>query len=75
MAFMGGLDVQGIVDKPGISEEAIRKEVRRCIDTYGPEGHYVLYGASTSAAVMSAYAPGGNLFTVIDEAARYQNLA
>ncbi len=40
MALIGGIDAQ-LIDKPQCDEQAIRKEVRRCIDTYCPAGHFV----------------------------------
>lgn len=40
MALIGGIDAQ-VIDKPDCDEETIRNEVRRCIDTYCPAGHFV----------------------------------
>jgi hypothetical protein len=40
MALMGGIDAQ-IIDKPDADERTIRKEVRRCIDTYCPNGGFL----------------------------------
>ncbi len=40
MLLMGGLDA-GIVDNEFASEEEIRAEVRRAIDTYGPGGRFL----------------------------------
>lgn len=40
MAIMGGIDAQ-VIDMPGIDEDTIRREVRRCIDAYCPQGHFV----------------------------------
>ena len=40
MAIMGGIDA-AVIDKPKTDEEVIRKEVRRCIDTYCPQGYFV----------------------------------
>lgn len=45
MCFEGGWDSLG---KPGTitaTEEDIRQEVRRCIDTYGREGNYIMQAA------------------------------
>lgn len=72
MGFMGGLDLQGVVDVPGVSEEALRSEVRRCIDEYGSKmGSYAVYGCSVSMYDPAAYAPGGKMNVIIDEAVRY----
>lgn len=71
ICFMGGLDIQHVIDAPGITEDEIRTEVRRCIDTYGPAGNYMMYGTSLSLYNPSAYAPGESIGTVIDECARY----
>ena len=38
--MMGGID-QTIVDRMDVTDEEIREEVRRCIDTYAPGGHFL----------------------------------
>jgi hypothetical protein len=40
MAIIGGIDAQ-LIDMPEANEEAIRAEVRRCIDTYCPQGSFI----------------------------------
>lgn len=40
MALMGGIDAQ-VIDKPEADEQVIRGEVRRCIDTYCPQGNFI----------------------------------
>lgn len=40
MAIMGGIDAQ-VIDKPDFDENVIRGEVRRCIDTYCPQGNFI----------------------------------
>ncbi|MDR0915808.1 MAG: hypothetical protein LBN02_01275 [Oscillospiraceae bacterium] len=40
LLLMGGLE-SAIVDNPDASEEEIRAEVRRAIDTYAPGGHFL----------------------------------
>lgn len=40
MALIGGIDAQ-LIDTPDCNEAVIRAEVRRCIDTYCPAGHFV----------------------------------
>lgn len=62
--IMGGLNVQGVIDQENVSDEAIEAEVRRCIDTYGPGGGYMIYGASLNMYNPMQYAPGGRLFKV-----------
>ena len=72
MVFIGGLDIQGVIDMPGCTEEDWRAEVRRCIDTYGVNKKgYIIYGATVSLHDHSAYAPGGKMFSIIDEAVKY----
>lgn len=70
MGICGGLDVQNVVDVEGVSEERIRTEVRRCLDSYSGNP-YMIYGASISVRDLSAYAPGKPLGIVIDEYNRY----
>ena len=69
--IMGGLDVQNVVDITASSEEDIRREVRRCIDEYAPDGGYMIYGASLHMYNPAAYAPGQPLGIVIDECEKY----
>lgn len=69
--IMGGLDVQNIIDIPGTSEEAIRQEVRRCIDEYAQGGGYMIYGASLLMYNPASYAPGQPLGIVMDECEKY----
>jgi hypothetical protein len=71
VGLMGGLDVQGVIDMPDTSEEALRKEVRRCIDTYAEGGGYMVYAASTHMYNPAAYAPDGRLGIIMDECAKY----
>lgn len=40
MAIMGGIDAQ-VIDRPDFDEDVIRGEVRRCISTYWPQGHFI----------------------------------
>lgn len=40
MAIMGGIDAQ-LIDMPKADEAVIRQEVRRCIDTYCPQGYFL----------------------------------
>lgn len=40
MAIMGGIDAQ-VIDRPDFTEDIVRGEVRRCIDTYCPQGHFL----------------------------------
>ena len=68
MVFLGGLDVQGIIDVPGITEEEIRKEVRHCIETYGKEKkNYIVYGALVTLHDPKSFQPGGRIWTIMDE--------
>lgn len=40
MAIMGGIDAQ-LIDTPDFDESVIRREVRRCIDAYYPQGSFI----------------------------------
>jgi len=40
MAIIGGIDA-AIIDMPEVNEMNIRSEVRRCIETYCPQGHFI----------------------------------
>lgn len=40
MAIMGGIDAH-VIDLPDVNEDVVRKEVRRCIDTYCPQGYFI----------------------------------
>jgi hypothetical protein len=40
MLLMGGLE-SGIIDNPDATEEEMRAEVRRAIDTYAPGGNFL----------------------------------
>lgn len=72
MSFMGGLDLQGVIDNPDATEADLRKEVRRCIDTYSDDGRYVVFGVTLSMHDPSAYAPGKKMHILIDEANKYR---
>lgn len=43
ITFCGGFDNQGILDKNGVTEEEVRREVRRTYDLLAPGGSYVAY--------------------------------
>ena len=74
VGISGGLDVQNVVDREGATEEEIRAEVRRCIDTYAKDGGYMIYGASLNMYDPVSYAPGGVLNYVMDECGRYGHM-
>ncbi|MEL4105884.1 uroporphyrinogen decarboxylase family protein [Oscillospiraceae bacterium WX1] len=67
IAIMGGLDIQGVVDYPGVTEEQLRAEVRRCIREYGPMGGYIIFGATVALYMPEAYAPGQKMGIILDE--------
>lgn len=71
VGFMGGLNVQHVIDRAGVEEEEIRAEVRRAIDSYAPGGGYAVFGTSLDLYNPAAYAPDQRLGIVIDECARY----
>ena len=43
ITFCGGFDNQGVFDKPGVTEEEVRAEVRRTYSELAPGGSYVAY--------------------------------
>ena len=71
MAFMGGLDLQGVIDNADATEEDLRAEVRRCMDAYSKGGRYIVFGVTLSMHDPSAYAPGKKMAILIDEAMKY----
>ena len=44
ITVIGGYDTNGIPGMPDASEDEMRKEVKRCIDTYAPYGSYIFSG-------------------------------
>ena len=71
IGMSGGLDVQNVVDQADKGEEDIRKEVRRCIDSYAKDGGYMIYGASIYLYDPASRQPGGRINTVCDECRKY----
>lgn len=43
ITFCGGFDNMNVLDVPGVSPEAVKKEYRRVIDSLAPGGSYVIY--------------------------------
>ncbi len=43
LTFCGGFDNMGVLDVPGVSAEAVKKEYDRVIDSLAPGGSYVIY--------------------------------
>lgn len=69
MGFMGGLDLQGVVDVPEVTEQQLRDEVDRCIREYGKTiGSYVIYGCSVDMYDPEAFKPGHKIGIIIDQA-------
>lgn len=73
VGFMGGLDIQNVIDIDGATEDETRAEVRRCIDTYAAGGGYAVYGTTLDLYNPAAYAPGQKIGFIIDECAKYGN--
>ena len=67
IGIMGGLDVTGVIDNPSATAEQIRSEVRRCLNTYGPNGGYIMYCASTQLRTPGAFDPDGVFGILLDE--------
>lgn len=43
ITFCGGFDNLGVLDVPGVTPEAVKKEYRRVIDSLAPGGSYVIF--------------------------------
>ena len=43
ITFCGGFDNMHVLDVPGVSADAVKKEYRRVIDSLAPGGSYVIY--------------------------------
>lgn len=71
VAFIGGLDIQNVIDRPGATEEELRAEVRRCIDTYAPGGGYAVFGTTLDLYNPAALAPDQKLGIIMDECMSY----
>lgn len=61
LVFDGGMDVLGVLDYPGCTEEQARAEARRAMDLFGPTGSYVAGGYCNAAMEQ----------VVIDEVGQY----
>lgn len=70
IAIIGGYDTNGVPGRAEATDEEVRAEVRRCIDTYGPYGNFLLMGfrivnsLDPSAFVQAQY-------PINDECAKY----
>lgn len=73
VGIVGGLDVQNVIDNVKSTPKDVRKEVRRCIDSYAPGGGYMLYCASVNVRNQKAWEPDGVIGVMIDECGRYGN--
>lgn len=73
IGLCGGLDIN-IVDKEGVTEDELRREVRRCIDQYGRNGGFSLYCATVDMRNQICYQTGGKIQTIIDECKKYGDL-
>ena len=71
VGIVGGLDVQNVVDNTASTPDDVREEVRRCIDSYGPGGGYMLYCASVNVRNPQAWGPEGKFTALIDECSKY----
>lgn len=45
LALVGGWDSQGPAGWPDATEEMVREEVRKCIDTYAPDGGFIFWAS------------------------------
>lgn len=74
ISLMGGLDLQGVVDYPGVTEEQLRAEVRRCIDEYGPAGGFVIFGGGVDLYSPTAFEPDQKMGIIVDESTKYAKI-
>lgn len=70
LSIIGGFDSNGMPGRPSATDQEVRAEVRRCLDTYGKYNGYVFFGArivntTDQKLAADAYIP------IIDEAANY----
>lgn len=70
IVIFGGFDSNGKPGRPDASEEEVRAEVRRCLDTYGKYNSFILFGAKIvntmdPQLIANAYLP------IIDESIKY----
>ena len=63
VGICGGLDVQNVIDREGVTEEELRAEVRRCLNEYGEKGGFTLYCATVGLRKPSSYQPSSILFS------------
>ena len=66
LTFYGTVDVQEVL--PNYTPPAIREEVRRLIDIFGPGGRYIL----TSSHLLWPEVPAENVIAMYDEATTYR---
>ncbi len=64
MVFDGGMNILGVLDYPGSTEEEVRAEARRAMDLFGPTGSYVAGGYCNRPMEQ----------IVIDEVAKYGSI-
>jgi len=50
ITFCGGFNTNGVLDRPGVTEEELRAEYRRVIDALAPGGSYVIFPIGLSSA-------------------------
>lgn len=43
LTFVGGIDNVGVADRPGVTDEEIVADYRRCVDELAPGGSYVVF--------------------------------
>ena len=66
VTFYGAVDVQDVL--PNYTPEAVRAEVRRLIDMFGPGGRFIL----TSSHLLWPEVPAENVVAMYDEARNYR---
>lgn len=56
--FMGGIDAQGVLDIPGVTDEQIHQEVEKKINLFGKNGYYIPFAISLSPKMFDALGYG-----------------
>lgn len=70
LTVIGGYDTNGVPAQPNATEEIMRAEVRRSIDTYAPYGSYIFFGFALVDSI-DFNEIMGKMMPIFDEAGKY----
>jgi len=54
VVFMGGIDAQNVVDRPGVTRQEIRDEVRKVIDMFAKDGYIIPFCVGLTPKVVDS---------------------